>query len=99
MIYSKEPCDNALCNCQYVSMKGYECAAPHLIFEWTPTAIELWNDKAFLEKRYEEQMQYLKELRKREISKKRFDELRESALSIGIRIVDRLHELEKQEIK
>lgn len=39
------------------------------------TAIELWNDKKFLEKRYQEQVDYLKELKKRDIGIRRFQEL------------------------
>lgn len=60
----------------------------------TPTAKELWNDKEFLENRFWEQIQYLRDLSQRNLSLERYNELRKSAIFIGNRFGDRMRELD-----
>lgn len=60
----------------------------------------LWDDPDFIEKRINEQLDYLYTLRNKwindEISDTRFNELHESALEQFYRFNDRLDELNKQ---
>lgn len=63
----------------------------------TPTAIELWNDKRFIQKRKNEQIIYLFELQKRiwghHISEERYELLLPSAESQLKKFENRLKEL------
>lgn len=65
----------------------------------TPTAIELWNDKKFIERRIDEQWFYLADLCMRydsgygSLSKNRADELGESARFLYRKFENRLKEL------
>ncbi len=71
-----------------------------MISGWTLTAIDLWNDKNFIEKRIKEQEIYLTEiLWKQEcglISKYRYFELRENAVDVLDRFEQRLKELRNE---
>lgn len=63
----------------------------------TPTAIELWSDKRFIERRVREQDEYLDRLvvrfRSNLITHDRYLELQSSAIESAIRFRDRLREL------
>jgi len=64
----------------------------------TLTAIELWNDKKFIEKRIREQREYLDQLEDRRfdlplMSTERFLELHYSAWDVEIKFINRLKEL------
>lgn len=65
--------------------------------DWTTTAIELWNDKEFIEKRINEQETYIQiqELKffAGTISSERFRETVVIAFKVGNRFADRLKEL------
>lgn len=66
---------------------------------WTPTAIELWNDKKFIEKRIEEQISYGINLWRRwncgdGVDDKRYSELWGYAVFILEKFEKRLEELE-----
>lgn len=62
--------------------------------QMTPTAIELWNDKKFLEKRIDEQWDYLTKLMfNNELSDRRKTELYWSAHSVVQRFKKRLEEI------
>lgn len=71
----------------------------HMELTWTPTAIELWNDKKFIEKRIEEQYFYAATLTSEQLSDRctrspeRFDELIKAAQVVLERFQDRLKEL------
>lgn len=64
------------------------------LMTWTPTAIELWDDKKFIEKRIKEQGKYKYELEKRfDIPQERKAELNIYCKLIYDRFVKRLKEL------
>lgn len=80
------------------SLKTIEVKAEKTKFmTWTPTAIELWNDKKFIEKRIEEQQSYIQLLTVRrmvgELSLERFTELVKFAQLIWRKFEQRLIEL------
>lgn len=59
------------------------------------TAEEMWNDLTFINKRIEEQKEYLTELAKKELSDERRIELSQSAIHVLLNFVKRRKELKK----